>query len=259
MVEGLKAYVCRDASPYSEGFCEIYFKKTNIEARKAYANEHMDGEIGGISCKREPRLDKFEASHKIPVSFLVLQMGWWFEECAYSGLRITEDLYYEGHEIYNFETKEYEWSEELVGKEPSGFLDYSTFACKEYEEIYIKNEKARLKWEREQAKTYIDIVLKRLPDAEIIHEDGLLPKPYIYSVNANGSFSGDEKSRVVEQAKVEFSYPGMKYWAALEMRRDFYNFEKYGPLKPKFICASGDLETFEAWAKEQKEKVNKNV
>lgn len=56
---------------------EIYFTKTNIEARRWFADEHCDGELAGISCKRCHWADEYYP--KSPPVKAYLDHGWQFE------------------------------------------------------------------------------------------------------------------------------------------------------------------------------------
>jgi hypothetical protein len=62
---------------------EIYFAKSNIEARRWFADEHCDGELSGISCKRCHWADEYYP--KSPPVKAYLDHGWSFEcqNCNY--------------------------------------------------------------------------------------------------------------------------------------------------------------------------------
>lgn len=56
---------------------EIYFTKSNIEARRWFADEHCGGELAGISCTRCHWADEYYP--KYPPVKAWLENGYWFE------------------------------------------------------------------------------------------------------------------------------------------------------------------------------------
>jgi hypothetical protein len=249
----LKAYSCMET--YSgEWSGAIIFAKSNIEARKAAANEFNEGELGGMQVIRAPWADIYAARHLVPISAMV-DHGWHFE-CVWSGCTIDSDLYENGIEFYNKETDEYEWNEVLKGKEPVGFQNGPCFACQEYADKYKEAKIIEKDFNEEQVKIYRDMVVKRLPDAVLIDQDGYMRRQWIGSRDMKTSDFLGFNSRYISEVHIPFSFPGMKHWAALEFRQPEHG-NKIGPNKPAFVCASGDREMFENWAKEQKEKYNK--
>lgn len=86
-----KAFIVKHADRYydDESPTMIYFMVSDIVARRAFAEEYNDGELGGINVKREPSLDRYENENKIPFWRLIC-MGWW-TECDDCGKRISED------------------------------------------------------------------------------------------------------------------------------------------------------------------------
>lgn len=238
----LKAYACLE--PY-ESTGAIFFAKSDIEARRNSADEFNDGDITGMSVKRAPWADKYGSGSKIPISDMV-DHGWHFE-CHYSGVTIDSDLYYEGHEIYNDETEEYEYDETCKGKEPVGFQYGPVFACQEYADKFSEDERKRKEFEANWLKFWRDYVLKKLPDAIIINRERYGQSEHIYSVKVPNT-----DMRTVEQVTIAFEFPGMKYNACLEFRRGTYNYSESGPPCPHFVCANGDREEFEKWVETQK-------
>lgn len=81
----LKAYHCR--TDWGEDH-EIYFASRNIEARRWFASEHCEGQLGGISCTRIPWADEHAPG---PVSAKILiDNGWWFE-CFHCSEMVNSD------------------------------------------------------------------------------------------------------------------------------------------------------------------------
>lgn len=68
--------------------CEVVFARSNIEARRWFANEHCFGDLGGISCVRSNQFDKYSPG-PVPMNVL-LEYGWWFE-CANCYETVTHD------------------------------------------------------------------------------------------------------------------------------------------------------------------------
>lgn len=95
---------------------DIYFAKSDIEARKRGADEFADGEISYVTCRRAQWADKFAPG---PVPFSAkFEQGWWVE-CSGCGVTIQEGGYdSKGNEI-DFEIVEV------------GDAVYCTPACRE--------------------------------------------------------------------------------------------------------------------------------
>lgn len=243
-----KCYICNDT--YSQENWEIYFADSNIQARKWFANEHNDGELGGIRCVRAPGLDKYKVAHEIPVRVLI-DMNWHFE-CYWSGIEVNYDLYdNEGYDGWNFKEKKYEWIE-FKNKEPIGFYNRPVFACKEWEEEYYEEKKRRKEFEDGWFSFYERMILNRLPDAKLIYDSEKYgQRRHAYSERAN-------KVYCLSQMIIPFAFPGMKHWASLELRREPCSVSFIGPIQPKYYCANGDKETFEKWAEEQKKLFKSN-
>lgn len=246
----LKAYACMETYEYTGA---VIFAKSNIEARKAAANEFNDNQLGGMSVKRAPWADKYGSRGNIPIDDMI-DHGWHFE-CWCSGLRIDSEIYDYGTDKWNPDTEEYEEDTFLVGKTPVGFQEGPIFACQEYADLYWEEQRKRKEYEEEMLKMYRGMVLARLPDAVLINCDRRYGQgEHIYSEKAS-----DGETRVVEQVTIPFEFPGMKHNASLNVYRHSYNHERIGPLLPHFLCANGDKELFEKWAREQKKRARKRI
>lgn len=229
----------------------ILFAKTNLEARKWAANEYNDGELGGMQVTRAPWADEYGSSGKIPVKEMIYH-GWHFE-CYWSGRTIQETLYYGEDSFYNHETKEWEEDQSFIGKEPVGFQYGPVFACQEYSDLWHESKRLEKEFHEEQLKLYRAMVFKRLPDAVLINsEERYGQREYISSMPIEDRGFNTIGKRYVTDVNIPIEFPGMKHWASLEHRQLDYRY--HGPTKPRFICASGDLEVFQAWVDEQKEK-----
>lgn len=72
----LKAYIA--TVPGGEHSGDLYFAKSNLEARKACANEHNEGELGGVHCHRAQWADHYKHRSRVP-SMDLIDHGWWFD------------------------------------------------------------------------------------------------------------------------------------------------------------------------------------
>lgn len=246
----LKAYSCLEPYEYTGA---VIFAKSNIEARRKSADEFHDGEIGGMIVKRAPWADEYGSRGNIPILVMV-ENGWHFE-CSWSGIRIDSDLYRDGTYIYNKETKEDEWSGELIGKTPVGNQDSICFACQEYADQWNEYKRIEKEFNDKQLEYFRDIVRKRLPDAIIDDaKDGYMRHESITSFNMKSDWFHGLGPRYVQSVHIPIIFPGRKHWAGLEFRQPHYG--QIGPIEPAFICANGDLEAFQAFVDQQKEKYN---
>lgn len=253
MSSELKAYACLE--PY-ENTGAIIFAKSNIEARRRSADEFHDGDISGMSVKRAPWADKYGARQNVPIWDMVWH-GWHFE-CCWSGIRIDEDLYYE-YEGYSLDEEDEDGNElfykSFVGKKPVGYQEGLCFASQEYADNWEEYKRIEKEFHEEQLKYYRGIVLKNLPDAVLMDDERYYQcNEHISSRDMKtDNFQGLGPRRLYE-VYIPIDFPNRKHWAALEFRQPEYG--KYGPTKPVFVCANGDLEVFEKWAAEQKVKKN---
>lgn len=243
----LKAYACMETYEYTGA---VIFAKSNIEARKAAANEFNDNQLGGMSVKRAPWADKYGSRGNIPIDDMI-DHGWHFE-CWHSGIRLDSELYDYGTEEYNFDTEEYEEDTSFVGKKPVGFQDGPIFACQEYADRHWEEQRKRKGYESEMLKMYRGLVLRRFPDAVLIDGQKYGQGEHIYSVLAS-----DGETRVVEQVTIPFEFPGMKYNASLSVYRNHGRTDSIGPVLPQYMCANGDKELFVKWAREQKKRMRR--
>ena len=212
----MKAFTVQEPDEYTGG---VYFAKRDIEARKAYANEYQDGEIGGLICRRAPWADEY-AGQAIPARVMIAN-NWWFE-CTECGSRIDEDwLHDHGLPL-----------EGVIGTQSSHV--FCSASC------HTKWED-RCAQEREIGKTMIatlkNMVRRRFGDVEFVTGTG---KEHYYVARHDDPMN-------VQQAFVSFKFPGATLGPA-SLRLD-WGYKAYGPIKPHYTCRAGDREAFEAFAK----------
>lgn len=214
-----RAYSYLETDEYTGG---IVFAASNIEARRIGANLlNMDG-IGGLEVKRRPDLDQYEATG-VPARVLA-QQGWHFE-CHGCGVRIDD------------------CSMEDAGLPLSGIVGYEQGA------IYCSHA-CRMESRAADAATEAfglafldmlkDMVRIRFPGAEI-HFGDQRHHHYI---------SRHHRPLVVTQARVSFEWPGQRIGpASLEYHHaGRYGQTLIGPVRPEFMCCTGDRDAFEAFA-----------
>jgi len=68
---------------------DIRFVNHAVIARREAANEHNDGEFGGVHVTRMAKFDKYENAGSIPF-WEMMSLGWW-GECWECGIRIEQD------------------------------------------------------------------------------------------------------------------------------------------------------------------------
>lgn len=247
-----KAYSCMETEEYIGA---VIFAKSNLEARKIAANEFNDGHLGGLTVKRAPWADEFGARHLIPISVMV-DHGWHFE-CTWSGITIDSNLYEYGYDWYNPDTKEYEIDASYIGQKPVGFQESVCFAIQEYADKWKEAKRLEKEFNEKQIKIYQNYVLSKLPDAVLINEEGYGRSSRITSCEMKTFFNSGLNERYIRSFDIPFSFPGMQHWAALKFDQQPGYYHQMGPIKPHFICANGDVEAFNAWAAQQKEKIKK--
>src|SRR5215217_3472 len=243
----LKAYACMETYEYTGA---ILFAKTNLEARKWAANEYNDGELGGMSVHRAPWADQYASTGKIPVEQMIWH-GWHFE-CFWSGVRMDEGLYNGENDKYNEKTGEWETEDFFLDKKPIGFQYGPVFACQQYADEYAESKRIEKEFHEEQLKYFRAMILARLPDAVLVNGVGYEKGEYISSRDMKTDGWNSLGERRIHEVSLSIEFPGMKHWAALKLHQPSYG--KIGPTKPYYTCANGDLEVFQAWVDEQKEK-----
>ena len=202
-----------------EGTGAIYFAKHAITAKKAFANEHNDGDLGGITCRRAAWADDY-ADKPLPANLMV-EHGWWFE-CVECGNRI---------ELQNFEDEGRDISA-IVGTQHS--LVFCDAICAEQ---YTAKKRACRVVEDDAIAFLRTKVLDRLPGVEFVTGNGI---EHAYARWKNGR-------PVLHQAVISFNFPGQKIGPA-SLRMDDVD-SKWLAL-PTFHCCSGDRDAFEAFAAE---------
>ena len=199
-----------------EGTGGIYFARHAITAKKAFANEHNDGELNGIVCRRAPWADDY-ADKPLPANLMV-EYGWWFE-CVGCGNHIDRDSFEdEGRDISN-----------IIGTQHSQVFCDTTCA-----DEYAAQKRAREAVEAEAISFLRKKVLERFPGVEFVTGFG---SEHAYARWNDGR-------AVLHQAVVSFTFPGQKIGPA-SLRMD--NVDSKWLALPAFHCCYGDKEAFEAF------------
>lgn len=257
---------------------EIIFAKSSIEAKRRWSNEHGDGDkfIAGIGAKRKPHWDQY-APGPVP-SLELIDEGWWME-CHGCGVKLdsdvigTSDPYTDGYGPTDWALdREYGPDLTLPVCEPYEPKPGSLFcnrACHEREMA----ERRRIK--RMQAKA-LDIVRgevqRRFPGV-VIDEGGatLSSRHHVYA--SRDSSCG---YLLIQDVRVSFKCPGMKYGATLAVRdekwrqsyvvngrpweaRDGYDAQTRRNRTPlaqrkrdvELWVANGDKDIWDAWCRAQ--------
>ena len=211
-----KAYSVLETDENTGG---IVFAKSNVEARRIGANLFNNGEFGGLSVARRPDLDAYEPTG-VPAAVLV-EDGWHFE-CFGCGMRIeTSNLEEMGRN-----------AEHVVGFE--GRPIYCCHACRASARAMVAGAKAF-------GEAFCDM-LESMVRARFPKIDPCFGEhPRHHYVEAAYPFS-------VADASVKFSFPGMKIGPASLIYRHVgkYGARIIGPVRPEFVCCTGDVEAFNA-------------
>lgn len=211
------AYSIQEPDEWTGG---VYFARHSITAKKAFADEFNDGEIGGVICHRAPWADEFAESKVVPAKAMIAH-GWHFE-CSGCGHRIDEDwLADEGKPL-----------DGVIGSQWS-----MVFCGPDCEARHDEQERQRKTIQDEWIAMLKSMVLARFPDAKFSSGDF---KEHAYASLRDGHW-------IIEQCVVSFEFPGMKIGpATLRYGRDYSI--KIGPVRPRFSCCNGDLDAFQAYA-----------
>jgi len=241
----LKAYAVTEPE---ESTGAIVFAVDNIRARKIGAAEYNDGELGGMTCKRAPWADLYQAEG-VPASVMV-DHGWHFE-CHGCSRRIDSDMAdwrYHVHDGTPFRialklARRYrKWTpDRMIGTQ------YGAFCTTECYDDHIAYEVERKRRQDRAIDRFKTIVARRFPGVEFVHDDRTWG-------NGHHAYATTEKGKwVVRQVSVSFNFPGMKYGPA-SLRWDHGNrWRNRGkPEKPHYSCFGGDKDAFEAWARDAK-------
>ena len=214
----MKAYICMETYECKGG---VVFAGTNLAARKIASYEWNDGELGGMSVRRAPGLDKYHEKG-VPAWDLIVNHGWRWEECCNCGQPLDyDDL-------------------EDVGKDPTKVVGYDggmVFCDSRCKGEYTKDEQEKDEAGKAFISAMIDRLKKRFGDIEIT-------RTHHFTTKRDGHCTTD-------QAIVDFDFPGRKYgYAAWRYSNDNYRpCEKLMPCGVGLICSNGDRDAFETWAR----------
>jgi hypothetical protein len=203
----------------------VIYARSAIAARRLGANEYADGDFSYVTCHRAPWADGY-CDKPIPVGLMILH-GWHFE-CGHCGGLIDEDM---------LDEKQIE-PDDVIGHEHSEA--YCDARCEAGAALTkAQAEHVQKRWLRRFAK----IVKRRFPDAVPVLKC------------AHASFR--DGRHVIAQVTVAFDFPGQQHWPAeLTWRRKNEHERMYRRRgvqphrsnKPRYECAAGDREAFEAYA-----------
>lgn len=199
----------------------IIFAAHNIVARRLGANEHADGDISYVTCKRAPWADCFADTGRVPAGVMV-DNGWHFE-CSGCGRTIDSDIFWERDMLPS----------DIIGDD--GTSVYCDAVCEAREALRrAKSKKLETRWLRRFRK----FIRRRFPDA--VCGDG----------HAYAGMDGDRL--VIIQVHMPFTFPGMKIAPAelaYDRRASRMRGESDKPTKPHWSVCFGDKVAFEAYAR----------
>lgn len=202
-----------------ENHTEIVFARHRIVAlRRGAAALDLSNrdELGGLSCRRAPWADAFAEQGAVPASAW-LEQGWSFDECSGCGMRLTADDLYE---------------RDLTTAGVIGSAGGAVYCCAECFERDAAEDHAC----KEAGENYLvvlrSILNRRFPNATIVYEHVYVPR--------------GQDPRVVQQAIVDFEWPGQKIGPA-GLHYDFI-YNSMGPAELRWVCCFGDRSAFEAYA-----------
>jgi|TARA_R100000093_G_C1933053_1_gene69423 hypothetical protein len=226
----LRAYSVIEEFEHTGG---IIFARHNVTARRIGANEYADGDFRAVTCKRTPWADKYAETGIIPASEMV-HAGWYFECCG-CGVTIEEVLSYrwedEGDLTYRG------WAPgDVIGTQHS-----QIFHSQECKYRYDTETAARNRACEKAIGRFQRVILRRFPNAQFIDNEGYRCKPYAW---ANRNKSGHWR---IEQCCVPFTLPDFDAQHG-PISLDYYP-SSDGDRKPRYTCAGGDKEAFEAYCR----------
>lgn len=225
MGAALKAYVVLETCENTGG---IVFAKHHIVARREGAAQFGDGDFHGVTCRREPGLDRYAESRVVPAADLI-EMGWHFE--CWCGARCDLDSLDErGLPV-----------DGVIGSDRG--IVYCSVDC---EQRHATERTQRPIFEAEIMERLQAWVLRKLPDAEF--DDREMWSGRIHARCIDGVWMWD-------WALISVVFPGMTISPAT-CRFEFnpIRCRPFGCIAPHWTCAAADREAFEAFAREQRAK-----
>jgi len=236
----LKAFAITENN---EGTGGIVFAKHAVVARRVGAAEFADGDFGYVSCRRAHWADSYADDRAIPISAFI-ENGWHFE-CTGCGNRIDADLGRWQDRIGREDTfrdmlrKARRWRSwkpsDVIGTQHS-----AVFCDQKCEDDHKAFEAERKRREERALDRFRRLILRRFPGVTLPNDRSRYrASPHAYAYCRKGKWR-------IGQVCVPFDFPGAKYGPA-ELRYDADQ-PRQGAQKPRFTCASGDWEVFQAWA-----------
>lgn len=206
----------------------IYFAEHDIVARRHGANEHADGDIGSVTCRRAPWADDY-VGRPIPAKLMIAH-GWHFECCG-CGQRIDED-FLEERRLDIDGVVGTQWGRVYCGRR-----------CLRADLSLERRRKAEQQRAIDMLKAFVS---KRLPGVEFADDD---PNNNWRS-RAHATSAWRVRGWLWRSVAVSFRFPGMTVAPATCRLEDGNG--RMGPYRPYFTCCPGDREAFEAFAKATK-------
>lgn len=217
----MKAYICIETYECQGG---VVFAETNLAARKIAAYEWNGDELGGLSVRRAPDLDKYYGKG-VPAWELIVNHGWHWDGCRNCGQYLEYDALID------------------EGKDPTNVVGYDggmVFCDEGCKDAYTKDEEEKDAAGNAFLSAMISRLRRRFGDIDIM-------RTHHFTTKRDGHC-------ITEQAIVEFDFPGRKYaHASWRYSNDYYrSCERLMPCSIGLTCSNGDRETFEEWARSVK-------
>lgn len=226
----MKAYTAHDGD---EGWAMVF--ATSGAAARRYAANEMDCDFADVEhCRRAPTLDQY-VGQEVPIQAM-LDIGWW-TECigCYRKLSADEDEYdrpeWDGAYFGDLICDTPQYFAPLV---PVGEWGHA-WCCERCRDQYLADQAEKSAAKEKAIADLSAVVLKRFPEAQIT-------STHAYAVRR-------QRAIHVEQTIVDFMFPGAKYGAGVRL-------EPRKSADLQWTVASGDRETFEAYAARSKESAN---
>lgn len=242
---------------------EIIFARSSIEAKRRWANEHWDGEIAGVSARREKQWDKFAPG---PVPNMELLGAGWSMECHGCSAKIFEEGIgspVERGEIDDVAEAPERAADILDPYEPRPGAIWCNRACHDRDML----ERRRIKTIGTRALRVVKAeVMRRWPGVTLAADDSMRHH-HVYATRHSSGWL------LVHDVRVRFTVPGMhfggcelrvddeKWRYARERRPDPKDSRGYRehPLQlaqrkraVELLCANGDKDVWEAWVEANK-------
>lgn len=224
----MPAYAVNVKDPYEPAGC-VVFAPSDIVARRKAASELDCDEISGLSCRRAPWADEFEATRVIPAT-LMLANGWYLI-CAGCEQTISEDCTVTR---YDDDGEEYEEDVNPVGTQ---HCVYCTPECQKRD----KDERARRKrGERRFWSALAREALRKMPGITIDPDNTESGSSRHHRYFGNHTKSNRDRAICFV---VGFHFPGSKYGGSYRYDLDYEATKG----TRQVLIANGDMEAWETF------------